>query len=60
MKNLPILSFGHAGGRMRQGETRQFPDPTPLANLFLTMMRSCGVDAPSFADSSGVLNEILN
>jgi hypothetical protein len=58
MKSLPIMTFGNAGGRIRQGESRKFPDPTPLANLWLTMLRACGVEAESFADSSGVLAEI--
>jgi hypothetical protein len=58
MRSLPIMTFGNAGGRIKQGESRKFPDPTPLANLWLTMMQACGVDEKSFADSTGTLTEI--
>jgi hypothetical protein len=58
MKSLPIMTFGNAGGRIKQGESRKFPDPTPLANLWLTMLRASGVDVASFADSTGELAEI--
>jgi hypothetical protein len=55
MKSQPILCFGQ---RLKQGESRKFPDPTPLGNLWLTMLRACGVEAASFADSTGALDDI--
>jgi hypothetical protein len=58
MRSLPILCFGNAGGRIKQGESRKLPDPTPLSNLWLTMMRAAGVEAKSFADSTGELDVI--
>ncbi|MBA3845128.1 MAG: DUF1552 domain-containing protein [Planctomycetes bacterium] len=55
MKSLPIMLIGSAGGRTRQGMTHAFPDRTPLANLWLTMLTSCGVHVDAFADSTGTL-----
>lgn len=57
--SLPMLLIGHGGGRIRQGVTRSYPKHTPMANLWLTMMKAAGVRADAFADSTGVLNEIL-
>ncbi len=56
LHNLPMLLFGHGGGAIRQGVTRSFQDPTPLSNLWLTMLRACGVKADSFSDSTGELD----
>jgi hypothetical protein len=58
MKSLPIMTFGNAGGRIKPGESRTLPDSTPLANLWLTMMRACGVEVQSFADSTGEIEAI--
>ena len=52
--------IGHGGGRIRQGETRTFPESTPLANTWLTMLKACGVPANSFADSTGTLDGLMS
>lgn len=31
----------------------------PFANLFVTMARQAGIDMPGFADSTGVLSELV-
>jgi hypothetical protein len=61
LRNLPMMLIGHAGGRIKQGMSRSFPELTPLANLWLTMMTATGVEAPgtSFADSTGLLTDLL-
>ena len=41
--NLPILVAGGAAGRMRGGRHIHFAQPTPLANLHLTLLDKVGV-----------------
>jgi hypothetical protein len=59
LRSLPIMMFGHAGGRVRQGSCLACPDPTPLANLWLTMLQAGGVQVDRFADSTGTIRELL-
>jgi hypothetical protein len=59
MRDLPMMLIGHAGGRLAQGAVRAYPDPTPLANLWLTMLEASGVEAKSFADSTGTLDGLI-
>ena len=58
MKSLPVMLIGHGGGRIKQGETRSYPESTPLANVWLTMLKACGVPVNSFADSTGTLDDL--
>ncbi|MEY4189146.1 MAG: hypothetical protein RIT02_4180 [Planctomycetota bacterium] len=51
--NLPIVVAGGAAGRMRGGRHLQFSEPTPLANLHLTLLDRVGISLDSFADSNG-------
>ena len=51
--NLPILVAGGAAGKMRGGRHLQYSEPTPLANLHLTLLEKVGVPVESFADSNG-------
>jgi hypothetical protein len=61
LKDLPIMLIGHGGGKIKQGATRRYDEPTPLANLWLTMLTAAGVDVPGgrFADSTGTLADLL-
>jgi hypothetical protein len=52
--NLPLLVAGHAGG-IPGGRHVAAQPKTPVANLFLRMMDSAGLDADHFGDSSGKL-----
>lgn len=52
-KNLPILVAGGAAGNMRGGRHIRFDNPTPLANLHLTLLDKVGVRLDKFADSDG-------
>ena len=59
--NLPILLAGRGGGTVRTGrhlDTRPMSDDghTPLCNLYVSMLSSMGVTAPSFGDSTGKLD----
>jgi hypothetical protein len=56
LRNTPTLFAGHGGGGLQQGRHYVYTeDHTPLANLWLSMLRQAGVDAPRFADSDGTL-----
>src|SRR5438034_5658171 len=49
--NLPIIVAGGAAGKMRGGRHVRYGEPTPLANLHLTLLDKVGVRLDSFADS---------
>ena len=57
--DLPILVAGGAAGNMRGGRHIQFDEPTPLANLHLTLLNKVGVPLDSFADSQGQVDELF-
>jgi len=57
--DLPILVAGGAAGRMRGGRHIRFAQPTPLANLHLTLLDKVGVRLESFADSRGKVDELF-
>ena len=51
------LSILLAGGGFAHGKhiVHEGEDRTPLCNLFVTMLRSMGVEADSFGQSTGAL-----
>jgi hypothetical protein len=53
--NLPILVAGGGKG----GRHIRYAEPTPLANLHVTLLEKVGVRAESFADSRGTVSELL-
>lgn len=57
--NLPILVAGKGGGALKTGQNLNFPEETPLANLYLTMLQALDVPVERFADSDRVMSEIL-
>ncbi len=57
--NLPILVAGGAAGRRRGGRHIRYAQPTPLANLHLTLLDKVGVRLDSFADSRGQVEELF-
>ncbi|MCY4187656.1 MAG: DUF1552 domain-containing protein [Bryobacterales bacterium] len=57
--NLPIVVAGGAAGRMRGGRHIKYSEPTPLANLHLTLLEKAGVHLDSFADSQGMVDEMM-
>lgn len=52
--NLPVLLAGGGRGAFRGGRHVTHRGQ-PIANLFMAMLASAGVNAPSFGDSTGVL-----
>ena len=57
--NLPILVAGGAG-RTKGGRHIKYAEPTPLANLHLTLLERVGVRMDGFADSKGKIDELLS
>jgi hypothetical protein len=57
--NLPILVAGGAAGGMKGGRHIRYAQPTPLANLHLTLLDKAGVHLDSFADSNGKVDELF-
>lgn len=56
--NLPILVAGTAAGRLKGGRHIRYAQPTPLANVHLTLLEKAGVRLDSFADSQGTISEL--
>jgi hypothetical protein len=54
--NLPLLLAGQTGAERIGGAHIKLPKPTPVANLFLNLMDSAGLNTENFADSTGRLN----
>jgi len=57
--NLPILVAGGAAGRHKGARHIRYTEPTPLANLHLTLLERIGVRMDAFADSKGKVDELL-
>jgi hypothetical protein len=57
--NLPILVAGGAAGKMRGGRHIRYNEPTPLANLHLTLLDKVGVPLDAFADSKGKVDDLF-
>ena len=58
--DLPIVVAGNGGGRFKTGMHLNCEEATPLANLWLTQAKLMGVDLPRFADSTGVVSQLLH
>ncbi len=57
--NLPIIVAGAAAGRMKGGRHIRYSEPTPLANLHLTLLDKVGVRLDKFADSTGKIDGLF-
>ncbi len=57
--NLPVVTAGKLGGRVTTGQHYKFDGKVPLANLWLTMLQAAGAETDTFADSQGVISEVL-
>jgi len=58
--NLPILVAGGGAGNHKGGRHIRYAQPTPLANLHLTLLEKAGVRLDAFADSQGKIDELLS
>ena len=57
--DLPVVVAGGGSGTLKHGKHIHCARETPLANLWLTQLRCLGVERDSYADSTGVLREIM-
>jgi hypothetical protein len=56
---LPIVLAGGDAGTPKGARHIQYAEPTPLANLHLTLLERVGVRLDAFADSKGRVDELL-
>ncbi len=49
-ERLPIVLAGSAGGAVRQGQHLRFPEKTPVANMFLSVLRAFDIQDATFGD----------
>ncbi len=56
--NLPVLVAGGSAVGMRGGRHIKYEEPTPLANLHLTLLDKAGIHLDRFGDSTGKLDEL--
>ena len=56
---LPIVVAGGGSGTVKGGRHIRYAEPTPLANLHLTLLEKVGVRLDAFADSKGRVDELL-
>lgn len=54
-KNLPVLLVGGEATGIRGGRHVAYPENTPMANLYLTLLDKLGIHLDSFGDSTGRL-----
>lgn len=57
-RQLPVLLAGGGAGSLRGGRHINYDEPTPMANLLLTVMDKAGIAMDRFADSTGKLEEL--
>ena len=57
--DLPIILAG-GGKRVQSGQHIHMPEGTPLANLWLTQARMMGLKIKGFADSTGVIDDLIS
>jgi hypothetical protein len=55
--NLPTILAGRGGGTITPGRHIKL-SPTPMTNLYLSMLHRAGVKAERFGDSSGPMEAI--
>lgn len=53
--NLPTLIAGKLDGHLRTGQHVSYPDNTPMANLFMSILDKVGIPLEKFGDSNGRL-----
>lgn len=56
---LPVILAGRAGGRLAAGRHLKLAAPTPMSNLYLTMLDLAGATEDRFGDSTGRLDDVL-
>jgi hypothetical protein len=57
--NLPIVVAGGSASGIKGGRHIQYKNPTPLANVHLTLLDRVGVRVDSFGDSNGKIEGLF-
>jgi len=57
--DLPLVFAGRGGGTIEQGKHAVYPNGTPMANLFLSMLDRLGIREDKFGDSSGRIERLF-
>ncbi|MCW5941320.1 MAG: DUF1552 domain-containing protein [Fimbriimonadaceae bacterium] len=57
--DLPLLLAGGGAGTLKTGRHLVYPNGTPMANLFLSMLDRMGVREDKFGDSTGQLERLF-
>lgn len=57
-ENLPIALFGRGDGSIKPGRFIAYEKPTPMTNLYMTMLTSAGVKAETIGDSTGKVERL--
>ena len=57
--DLPIVLGGKGGFKLNTGQNLYYPQETPLANLYHTMLTAMNIEVDQFADSEGPICELL-
>jgi hypothetical protein len=55
---LPIAVFGHGYGKIKGGQHVHYPQDTPLANLWVTLLNRAGIQVDKVGNSTGSLVEV--
>lgn len=58
--NLPIIVAGGGSGGLKGNRHIRYDNPTPLANLHLTLLDKVGVKIDSFGDSTGKIGGLFD
>lgn len=57
--DLPVVIAGDLGGRLKTGEHWRYENHEPIANLWMAMLQGMDVERDRFADSTGILKDVL-
>jgi hypothetical protein len=60
LKNVPAFLTGNVKGRLQHGRHIAVPEDTALCNLWLTLLKSCGIPVERFGDSNGTVDELFS
>ncbi|MEJ1965064.1 MAG: DUF1552 domain-containing protein [Gammaproteobacteria bacterium] len=55
---LPIAVFGHGYGKIKGGQHLHYPQDTPVANLWLTLLQRAGIPVETHGNSTGTFAEV--
>jgi hypothetical protein len=57
---LPVAVFGRGDGSVKPGRFIAYEKPTPMTNLYMTMLTTAGVKAETIGDATGKLELLID